>query len=82
MKKRCDNMNLEFDENDLKIERKNKMFLSNNEVKTLEKYNVNYNNYDSLSSLIFDLNEIDGDDDLEQLVIELSEFNYYNNQNK
>ncbi len=82
MKKRCDNMNLEFDENDLKIERKNKMFLSNNEVKTLEKYNVNYNNYDSLSSLIFDLNEIDGDDDLEQLAIELSEFNYYNNQNK
>ena len=82
MKKRCDNMNLEFDENDLKIERKNKMFLSNNEVKTLEKYNVNYNNYDSLSSLIFDLNEIEGDDDLEQLAIELSEFNYYNNQNK
>ena len=82
MKKRCDNMNLEFDEYDLKIERKNKMFLSNNEVKTLEKYNVNYNNYDSLSSLIFDLNEIDGDDDLEQLAIELSEFNYYNNQNK
>ena len=40
------------------------------------------NNYDSLSSLIFDLNEIEGDDDLEQLAIELSEFNYYNNQNK
>ena len=50
--------------------------------KILEKYNVNYNNYDSLSSLIFDLNEIEGDDDLEQLAIELSEFNYYNNQNK
>ena len=58
------------------------MYLSNNEIKTLEKYNVNYNNYDSLSSLIFDLNEIEGDDDLEQLAIELSEFNYYNNQNK
>ena len=65
-----------------KIERKNKMYLSNNEIKTLEKYNVNYNNYDSLSSLIFYLNEIEGDDDLEQLAIELSEFNYYNNQNK
>ena len=71
-----------FDTDDLKIERKNKMYLSNNEIKTLEKYNVNYNNYDSLSSLIFDLNEIEGDDDLEQLAIELSEFNYYNNQNK
>lgn len=82
MKKRCDNMNLEFDENDLKKERENKMFLSNNEVKTFEKYNIDYKKYDNMSSLIFDLNEIDGDDDLEQLAIELSEFNYYNNQNK
>ena len=82
MKKECNNKEFVFDTDDLKIERKNKMYLSNNEIKTLEKYTVNYNNYDSLSSLIFDLNEIDGDDDLEQLAIELSEFNYYNNQNK
>ena len=82
MKKECNNKEFVFDTDDLKIERKNKMYLSNNEIKILEKYNVNYNNYDSLSSLIFDLNEIDGDDDLEQLAIELSEFNYYNNQNK
>lgn len=82
MKKECNNKEFVFDTDDLKIERKNKMYLSNNEIKTLEKYNVNYNNYDSLSSLIFDLNEIEGDDDLEQLAVELSEFNYYNNQNK
>lgn len=82
MKKECNKKEFVFDTDDLKIERKNKMYLSNNEIKTLEKYNVNYNNYDSLSSLIFDLNEIEGDDDLEQLAIELSEFNYYNNQNK
>lgn len=82
MKKECNNKELVFDTDDLKKERENKMYLSNNEIKTLEKYNVNYNNYDSLSSLIFDLNEIEGDDDLEQLAIELSEFNYYNNQNK
>ena len=82
MKKECNNKEFVFDTDDLKIERKNKMYLSNNEIKTLEKYNVNFNNYDSLSSLIFDLNEIEGDDDLEQLAIELSEFNYYNNQNK
>ena len=82
MKKECNNKEFVFDTDDLKIERKNKMYLSNNEIKTLEKYNVNNNNYDSLSSLIFDLNEIEGDDDLEQLAIELSEFNYYNNQNK
>lgn len=75
-------MNLEFDENDLKEERENKMYLSNNEIKTLEKYDVDYKKFDSLSSLIFELNEIEGDDDLEELAIELSEFNYYNNQNK
>lgn len=82
MKKKCNNEEFVFDADDLKKERENKMYLSNNEIKILEKYNVNYNNYDSLSSLIFDLNEIEGDDDLEQLAIELSEFNYYNNQNK
>ena len=82
MKKECKNKEFIFDTDDLKIERENKMYLSNNEIKTLEKYNVNYNNYDSLSSLIFDLNEIEGDDDLEEIAIELSEFNYYNNQNK
>lgn len=75
-------MNLEFDENDLKEERENKMYLSNNEIKTLEKYDVDYKKFDNLSSLIFELNEIEGDDDLEELAIELSEFNYYNNQNK
>lgn len=82
MKKECNNKEFVFDTDDLKKERENKMHLSNNEIKTLEKYDVDYKKYDSLSSLIFELNEIDGDDDLEELAIELSEFNYYNNQNK
>ena len=81
MKKECNNEKFVFDTDDLKIERKNKIYVKARLI-FLEKYNVNYNNYDSLSSLIFDLNEIEGDDDLEQLAIELSEFNYYNNQNK
>ena len=82
MKKECNNEDFEFDLNDLKIERENKMYLSNNEIKVLEKYNVDYKKYDSMTSLIFELNEIEGDDDLEEIAIELSEFNYYNNQNK
>lgn len=77
MKKECNNKEFVFDTDDLKIERKNKMYLSNNEIKTLEKYNVNYNNYDSLSSLIFDLNEIEGDDDLEQLAIVVVQVNQH-----
>ena len=76
---------MEFDQNDFRVERENGMFLSNNQVKTLKKNNIDYNNYDNLESLIFELNnilnEID-DEELESLAIDLAEFNYYNNQNK
>ena len=76
---------MEFDQNDLRVERENGMFLSNNQVKTLKKNNIDYNNYDNLESLIFELNnvinEVD-DEELESLAIDLAEFNYYNNQNK
>ena len=76
---------MKFDQNDLTVERENGMFLSNNQVKTLKKNNIDYNNYDNLESIIFELNnilnEID-DEELESLAIDLAEFNYYNNQNK
>ena len=76
---------MEFDQNDLRVERENGMFLSDNQVKTLKKNNIDYNNYDNLESIIFELNnilnEID-DEELESLAIDLAEFNYYNNQNK
>lgn len=76
---------MKFDQNDLRVERENGMFLSNNQVKTLNKNNIDYNNYDNLESLIFELNnvinEVD-DEELESLAIDLAEFNYYNNQNK
>ena len=76
---------MEFDQDDLRVERENGMFLSNNQVKTLKKNNIDYTNYDNLESLIFELNnilnEID-DEELESLAIDLAEFNYYNNQNK
>ena len=76
---------MEFDQNDLTVERENGMFLSNNQVKTLKKNNIDYTNYDNLESIIFELNnilnEID-DEELENLTIDLAEFNYYNNQNK
>lgn len=82
MKKELSNEKFVFDTGDLKKERENKIYLSSNEIKILDKYDIDYKKYDNLSSLIFDLNEIVGEDDLEQLAIELSEFNYYNNQNK
>ena len=44
MKKECNNKEFVFDTDDLKIERKNKMYLSNNEIKTLEKYKKVFDN--------------------------------------
>lgn len=85
MKKECKKEinEIEFDVNDLRVERKNGMFLSNNQVKLLQKYHVNYNDYKDLPSLIFKLNELTEDDDeLESLAMDIDEFNYYNNQNK
>ena len=76
---------MEFDQNDLRVERENGMFLSNNQVKTLKKNNIDYTNYDNLESLIFELNNVlieENDEELESLAIDLAEFNYYNNQNK
>lgn len=66
--------------------RGNGIYLSDNEIGILQKYNINYKNYSSLSSLIFDIEEILNEetdlDDLEQISSRLSEMNYYNNTNK
>lgn len=64
------------------------IYLSNNQVNILDKYQFNINNYSDISSLIFDIEEYLNDntdldlDDLESLSASLSEFNYYHNTNK
>lgn len=73
------------DKNMLKL-KKNGIYLSDNDVEILRKYNIDYNKYVSLSSLIFDiesiLNEDTDVDDLEEVSRRLAELNYYNNTNK
>ena len=73
------------DKNMLKM-KKNGIYLSDNDVEVLRRYNIDYNKYVSLSSLIFDiesiLNEDTDVDDLEEVSRRLSELNYYNNTNK
>ena len=73
------------DKNMLKM-RGNGIYLSDNEVDILKRYNLNYKNYVSLSSLIFDIENILNEDsdieDLEELSKRLCELNYYNNTNK
>ncbi len=66
--------------------RGNNIYLSDNDIEVLKRYNIDYKKYSSLSSLIFDLEEILNEqydiDDLEEVSKRLSEFNYYNNTNK
>ena len=65
--------------------RGNGIYLSDNDVDILNRYNIDYRKYASLSNLIFDIEEILNEevfDDLEEISKKLSEFNYYNNTNK
>lgn len=72
--------------NNIHKTRKNGLVLRDSQIETLKKYNIEYENFTSLSSLIFEIEEIltyETDlDDLEELSAELSEQNYYNNTNK
>ena len=65
--------------------RGNGIYLSDMDVEVLRKYDIDYKRYNSLSSLIFDIEKILNEetfDDLEEISKKLSEFNYYNNTNK
>ena len=65
---------------------KNDIYLSNNQLDTLRRYNIDCYKFNNLSSLIFEienlLNNGIGDYDLEQLSMDLAQINYYNNTNK
>ena len=60
--------------------RKNDIYLSDSDIKVLEKYEINYLNYSNMKELLFDLEEILNnnyvDNDLEELSIKLAEYNY------
>ncbi len=66
--------------------RKNDIYLSDSDIKVLEKYEINYLNYSNMKELLFDLEEILNnnyvDNDLEELSIKLAEYNYYFRTNK
>lgn len=66
--------------------RENGLFLRDRHIEILNKYDIDYKMHSSLSSLIFEIEEIlnyESDlDDLEALSEELSEINYYNYTNK
>lgn len=91
-------MNNEYDINkllgDIKLEINlhhnygNDIYLTDKEKDIIEKYGFNINNYLNIEELLFDLDEYINNNydlelnDLEEVVSNLSEFNYYQNTNK
>ena len=75
-----------YNDNTMLKMRGNGIYLSDNDIDVLKRYGINYNRYNSLGSLIFDIEEILNEEtnieDLEDLSRKLSELNYYNNTNK
>lgn len=73
------------DKNMIKM-RGNGIYLSDSQIEILKRYNIDYNKYSSLNSLIFDIEEILNEEadieDLEEISMKLAELNYYNNTNK
>lgn len=73
-------------ENDFVKEVKKNIYLSDNDIKILKKYDIFYENFASMKELMFCLQDIlDNEEveaDLEDLLIKLSEYNYYFYTNK
>lgn len=66
----------------------NDIYLSDNDIEVLKRYDFNIDKYSNVKSLILDISEYLDDnvgldlDDLEEVADSLSEFNYYHNTNK
>lgn len=64
----------------------NNLYLSNNQINILEKYKIDYMNCIDVKDLMYKieniLNESEETEDLEIVLDEIAEFNYYHNTNK
>ena len=72
-------------ESDYMKRRSNGLYLSDNQIEVLRKYDIHYEKYTNLNSLIFEIEEILNEqelEDLEEVSSKLAELNYYNNTNK
>lgn len=72
---------------DMFLKKHNNIYISDNDVAVLEKYNIDVNKYNNVGELIYDIEYIINDSyedllDLIDVSEKLSEFNYYNNTNK
>lgn len=72
-------------DHDFYVKRKNGFMLKDSQIEVLNRYHIFYQNYSSLSSLLFGieevLNEIEAED-LEKVSEELAELHYYQETHK
>lgn len=76
--------NIDFESNRL-VKINNKLYLTNYQIEILNKYNIDYKSLGNLSSIIYVAEEtLEEDDyeDLDEIIKELAERNYYENTNK
>ena len=76
--------NIDFESNRL-VKINNKLYLTNYQIEVLNKYNIDYKSLGNLSSIIYVAEEIleeDDYEDLDEIIKELAERNYYENTNK
>ena len=76
--------NIDFESNRL-VKINNKLYLTNYQIEILNKYNIDYKSLGNLSSIIYVAEEIleeDEYEDLDEIIRELAERNYYENTNK
>ncbi len=72
-------------ESDFLKRRSNGMLLSDHQIAVLESNNINYKNYNNLSALLFEIEEIlneENNDELEEVSRQLAEIHYYSETNK
>ena len=81
-------ISLDIEHTQLK-QRKNGLLLSDEQIDILKNHNINYEEYTTLSSLIFAIEDYINDvqgymdiTDIDELSKQLQEQNYYNNTNK
>lgn len=76
--------NIDFESNRL-VKINNKLYLTNYQIEILNKYNIDHKSLGNLSSIIYVAEEIleeDDYEDLDEIIRELAERNYYENTNK
>ncbi len=76
--------NVDFQKNKL-VKVNDKLYLTNYQIEVLKRFNINYQNMSSLKEIIYEAEEAYEDtldEELDIILSELSERNYYENTNK